>query len=77
MGSDIDFTTFHNVIGGKLSSKEQTRHGINPATGEPNPDVPVSTRADVDRAVQAGIAAFKSRSKTPYEERKKSSPGLC
>ncbi|KAG5300614.1 aldehyde dehydrogenase [Histoplasma ohiense] len=71
MGSDIDFTTFHNVIGGKLSSKEQTRHGINPATGEPNPDVPVSTRADVDRAVEAGIAAFKSWSKTPYEERKK------
>ncbi|KKZ67204.1 NAD-dependent aldehyde dehydrogenase [[Emmonsia] crescens] len=71
MGGDIDFTTFQNVIGGKLTSTAETRHGINPATGEPNPEVPVSTRADVDSAVEAGMAAFKLWSKTPYEERKK------
>ncbi|OJD18382.1 hypothetical protein ACJ73_08724 [Blastomyces percursus] len=67
----IDFTTFRNVIGGELCSTAETRQGINPATGEPNPAVPVATRADVDKAVEAGAAAFKTWSKTPYEERKK------
>ncbi|EEH34343.1 betaine aldehyde dehydrogenase [Paracoccidioides lutzii Pb01] len=71
MGSVIDFTTFQNVIGGKLSTTAQTRHGINPATGNPNPEVPVSTPADVDNAVEAGKAAFKLWSKTSIEERKK------
>ncbi|PGH06211.1 hypothetical protein AJ79_06599 [Helicocarpus griseus UAMH5409] len=70
MGGDIDFTTFQNVIGGKLSSTAQTRHGINPATGEPNAEVPVSTPADVDDAVQAGKAAFKLWSKTSFDERR-------
>ncbi|WEW54810.1 hypothetical protein PRK78_000235 [Emydomyces testavorans] len=71
MGAEIDFTTFRNVINGKLTSTEKTRHGINPATGEPNPEVPVSTPADVDAAIEAGQAAFKTWSKTPVEERKK------
>ncbi|KAJ4188151.1 hypothetical protein NW759_016852 [Fusarium solani] len=47
----LDCTTFHNIIGGKLVSTKQTRHSVNPSTLEPNPEVPVSSREDVDRAV--------------------------
>ncbi|KAL1952784.1 hypothetical protein VTO42DRAFT_4261 [Malbranchea cinnamomea] len=71
MGSELDFTVFQNVIDGKLSSTETTRHGVNPATGQPNPEVPVSTPADVDAAVEAGRRAFKSWSRTAWEERQK------
>ena len=65
------FSNFQNTINGKLSSTKETRHGVNPATGKPNPAVPVSTQQDVDAAVDAGKAAFKKWSKVPYEERKK------
>ena len=71
MAGELKFTTFSNVIGGKLTSTESTRHGINPATGDPNPEVPVSTPVDVDAAVNAGRAAFKSWSKSSQDERKK------
>lgn len=67
----LDFTTFSNVIDGKLSPTSKTRHGINPATGEPNPEVPVSTPEDVDKAVAAAKKAFKGWAKTPYAERQK------
>lgn len=67
----LDFTTFSNVIDGKLSATKETRHGINPATGKPNPEVPVSTREDVDKAVEAGKKAFKGWAKTSYEDRRK------
>ena len=65
------FDNYQNTINGKLSSTKETRHGINPATGKPNPEVPVSTQQDVDSAVSAGKEAFKSWKKVPYEERKK------
>jgi delta 1-pyrroline-5-carboxylate dehydrogenase len=72
MGPTFDiFSDFKNTINGKLTSTKETRHGINPATGKPNPEVPVSTQQDVDDAVAAGKAAFKKWSKVPYEERKK------
>ena len=67
----LDFTTFSNVIDGKLSSTKETRHGVNPATGKPNPEVPVSTPEDVDRAVEAAQKAFKPWSKVSYEDRRK------
>jgi acyl-CoA reductase-like NAD-dependent aldehyde dehydrogenase len=66
----IDFTTFSNVINGKLVGTSKTRTGINPATKKPNFDVPVSTPQDVDDAVAAAKAAFVKWSKTPLEERK-------
>lgn len=47
-----------------------TRHGINPATTEPNPEVPVATQEDLDKAVQAARAAFKTWSKVSFEERR-------
>ncbi|KIX10526.1 uncharacterized protein Z518_01609 [Rhinocladiella mackenziei CBS 650.93] len=69
-GFDV-FNGFYNTINGKLTTTEKTRHGINPATGKPNPEVPVSTPKDVDDAVAAAKAAFKTWSKVPYEERKR------
>jgi delta 1-pyrroline-5-carboxylate dehydrogenase len=65
----LDFTTFHNVINGKLVCSSQTRHGINPATKQPNAEVPIATLDDVDHAVAAARAAFKSWSKTTIEKR--------
>ncbi|KAK5941872.1 hypothetical protein PMZ80_005823 [Knufia obscura] len=63
------FGEYYNTIDGKLCSTQETRHGINPATGKPNPEVPVATREDVDTAVAAAQKAFKSWSKVPYSER--------
>ena len=65
------FSEYKNTINGKLTTTKETRHGINPATGKANPEVPVATQQDVDDAVNAGKAAFKKWSKVPYAERKK------
>ncbi|KAI9871089.1 MAG: hypothetical protein M1830_003324, partial [Pleopsidium flavum] len=68
----LDFTasTFHNVINNKLTGTSKTRHNINPATTEPNAEVPVSTQEDVDNAVSAARVAFKTWSKTPIGKRR-------
>ncbi|CAI7641877.1 unnamed protein product [Penicillium pancosmium] len=65
----MDFSSFYNVIQGKLTVTATTRHGINPATAAPNPEVPVSTPADVENAVSAAKAAFPLWAGTPWEER--------
>lgn len=67
----LDFTKFSNVIDGKLSSTSKTRHGINPATDKPNPEVPVSTPEDVDRAVEAAKKVSKAWGKVSYADRRK------
>jgi acyl-CoA reductase-like NAD-dependent aldehyde dehydrogenase len=67
----IDFTSFSNVINGKLTHTSEQRHGINPATKKPNPEVPVATQQDVDDAVKAGKEAFKTWSKTSIDDRRK------
>ncbi|RFU30131.1 hypothetical protein B7463_g6193, partial [Scytalidium lignicola] len=67
--SKISFDKFQNVINGKLVPTSQTRHGINPATKKANPEVPVSTPKDVDDAVAAAKAAFKTWSRTSIQER--------
>ncbi|KXG48517.1 Aldehyde/histidinol dehydrogenase [Penicillium griseofulvum] len=67
----LDFSTFHNVINNQLTTTSETRYGINPANTEPNPPVPVSTQDDLDKAVEAAQDAFKSWSKTSFEERRK------
>ncbi|CZR69175.1 related to aldehyde dehydrogenase (NAD+), mitochondrial [Phialocephala subalpina] len=68
----LDFTTFSNVINGKLvpASDDATRHGINPATKKANPPVPVATKQDLDTAVEAGRVAFKKWAKTSVQERR-------
>ena len=71
MTQSLDWSTFHNVIDGQLTKTAETRHGINPATGKPNPEVPVSTQEDVEHAMKAAKKAFKGWSATPYAERQK------
>ncbi|OHW96994.1 aldehyde dehydrogenase [Colletotrichum incanum] len=69
--SKLDWTKFYNVIDGKLETTSKTRHGVNPSTLEANPEVPLSTPEDVDRAVQAAKKAQEAWAETPYEERQK------
>jgi len=64
------FGEYYNTIDGKLSSTQETRHNINPATAKPNAEVPVATQQDVDAAVTAAKKAFKTWSKVPWAERK-------
>jgi acyl-CoA reductase-like NAD-dependent aldehyde dehydrogenase len=65
------FENFQNIINGEKTSTTERRHGINPATGEPNPDVPVAIKEDVDRAVVAAQEAFKTWIDVPFDERRK------
>ncbi len=66
----IDFTTFHNIIDGKVSSAlMETRSLVDPSTLENNPKVPLSTIEDVDRAVKAAQRAAKSWAEVPWGER--------
>lgn len=59
------------MINNELTQTSQTRQGVNPANSQPNPEVPVSTQEDLDTAVKAARAAFKTWSKTSFEERRK------
>ncbi|KAF2014246.1 aldehyde dehydrogenase-like protein [Aaosphaeria arxii CBS 175.79] len=67
----LDWKVFQNTINGKQETTQQKRHGVNPATGENGPEVPVSTKEEVDRAMKAAADAFESWSEVPWEERKK------
>lgn len=69
--ASLDWKTFQNVVNGKLESTKETRHSFNPATGEPGPEVPVSTREDVDRACDFATAAFKKWSRVSWADRRK------
>lgn len=68
--ASLDWSNFQNTINGKLESTKETRHSINPATGEANPEVPVATKDDVDRAMQAAKKAFKGWANTPWNDRR-------
>ncbi|KAI0535848.1 aldehyde dehydrogenase [Xylaria digitata] len=71
ISAPLDFTTFYNVIDGKLEKGEKTRHIVNPATLDANPEVPISTPEDVNRAVAAAQKASKHWAQVPWSERKK------
>ncbi|KAJ5597586.1 Aldehyde dehydrogenase N-terminal [Penicillium hordei] len=64
------FHNYQNSINGNLVSTELTRYAINPAIGEPNELVPISTPQDVNTAMDAAQAAFTSWRKSSYEFRK-------
>ncbi|QSZ31221.1 hypothetical protein DSL72_000784 [Monilinia vaccinii-corymbosi] len=66
----MDFQTFYNTIDGKLTNTAQTRHSVNPTTGEPNPPVPLSTITELDEAVAAAKKAQKAWSRTSITERR-------
>ncbi len=67
----LDWSCFKNTINGALESTNKNRHSINPATGESGPEVPVATKDDVERAMAAAQAAFKTWSGVAYSERQK------
>ncbi|KAL2827915.1 Aldehyde/histidinol dehydrogenase [Aspergillus pseudoustus] len=67
---DLDTTSFSNVINNCLTSTPETRHGINPANRQPNPEVPISTGRDLEEAVKAARAAFKTWSTTDFDKRR-------
>src|SRR5699024_709193 len=54
--------TIQNYIGGEWvdSTSQQSEKVYNPATGEVIARVPISTRADLDRAVQVAAKAFET-----------------
>ncbi|MDP2959726.1 MAG: CoA-acylating methylmalonate-semialdehyde dehydrogenase [Longimicrobiales bacterium] len=64
-------TLIHNYIGGAWtpSGASATLPVLNPATGEELGRTPLSTRADVDAAVRAAMAAFPAWRATPAVER--------
>lgn len=71
LGSKTDFQdNFVQIINGKSTPTKATRHGVNPATLASLAEVPVATQDDLDSAVTAAKAAFKTWSKTPYEDRR-------
>jgi aldehyde dehydrogenase (NAD+) len=67
--------TYQLYIGGKFvpAETEETRPTINPSNEEPIAQVPVATRADAKRAIEAARKAFDSRvwSGMPIKERAK------
>lgn len=69
-GNSLDFSNFLNVIDGKLSGTKEITNSINPATDEELLACPISTLQDVNDAVGAARAAFKSWGKTSLEHRK-------
>lgn len=58
------------IINGKSAPTQKTHQGINPATLEKKPEVPVATQDDLNNAVDAARKAFKSWSRVPWEERR-------
>lgn len=65
----LDWSHFKNVINGNLETTSKTRHSINPATGEPGPEVPIATKDDVDRTLNAAKEAFEKWSEVSYSAR--------
>lgn len=63
------FDNYSNWINGKASTTSEKHHGVNPATLEALPDVPVSTKEDVDTAVKSAREAFKLWKAVPVAER--------
>jgi malonate-semialdehyde dehydrogenase (acetylating) / methylmalonate-semialdehyde dehydrogenase len=63
--------TLNNFIGGEwvLSLSDKTEPVPNPATGELLYSVPLSTREDVDKAVQSAKEAFRTWSHVPVPKR--------
>jgi malonate-semialdehyde dehydrogenase (acetylating) / methylmalonate-semialdehyde dehydrogenase len=63
--------TLKNYIGGEWveSTSEKTEVVYNPATGEELAIVPLSTKDDVEKAVQAANEAFKTWSQVPVPKR--------
>ncbi|MEM1133283.1 MAG: aldehyde dehydrogenase family protein [Pseudomonadota bacterium] len=69
-------TLYKNLINGEMVSTDTTLEVLNPANEEVIGLVPSCGAAELDQAVAAARAAFKSWSKTPIEERQKVVQGI-
>jgi acyl-CoA reductase-like NAD-dependent aldehyde dehydrogenase len=65
----IEFEKFHNIIDGSPRSSNNFHHGTNPSDGTELWDVPIASEHDLDDAVRAARKAFKTWSKTKWEDR--------
>ncbi|KAJ8118556.1 hypothetical protein ONZ43_g3970 [Nemania bipapillata] len=65
----LDFTRFFNVIGGNISDTPKERRTTNPSTLDANPQAPLSTQQDVDRAINMARNAAPVWAAVPWEER--------
>ncbi len=67
----VEKTRLRNFIGGKAVDpvEGKTEDVVNPASGETIAEAPLSTKADVDAAVEAAKAAFHGWAATPPGER--------
>lgn len=66
----LDFTSFSNVINGKLVKSKNTLHSLNPATKKLLAEVPIATQHDLDDAVAAARIGFGVWSNLARPERK-------
>jgi acyl-CoA reductase-like NAD-dependent aldehyde dehydrogenase len=73
----MDFTTFTNIIDGKHVTTKTTRRAVNSATNEELWECPLSTKQDMEDAIQAARTAFQSWRKTTVEERKEMIMVFC
>ena len=69
--------TYANLIGGEMVTTEATLDVVNPATEQVIAQVPACGREELDRAVDAARAAFKSWRKTTPEERQQVVLGIA
>ena len=67
----LDFSIFKNVINGQLVDTKKHRQGTLPASSTLFLDVPVTTKDELDQAVNAARKAFIPWSQTPILERKR------
>lgn len=65
----LRFDEFYNVINGELAKTNKSIHGTNPSTLGRNPDVPLSTQEDVDKAVRAARTAAAEWEIVPLADR--------
>lgn len=61
---------YPNLIGGELVTTEKTLDVVNPANEQVIGQVPACGKEELDRAVAAARKAFKTWSKTPFDERR-------
>lgn len=62
---------FRLLVGGELVAGDETLPVVNPATGEVVVHAPRASRAQLDDAVAAAVAAFPAWAEHPVEERRK------
>ncbi|KAL2678832.1 hypothetical protein Neosp_009584 [[Neocosmospora] mangrovei] len=65
----MDFSKFHNIVGGKPRGNDNSHSGVDPLTRTPLWPVPTASPQDVDDAVEAAQRALPAWSQTSYDER--------